>query len=194
MTSYSIDEYESVGERGAYRNAILANEARRARVSSPADSRTVVKETAVTPPPVMIPSTDMIREMAEDRFLDFVGQTTTTVIQDIEEPIDYHREAEQPHDDDLGLPFFPNHPSSLRYYPLLIRTDDFTTQKVAAYIYYCNRDQEVVGTMGCDQPLYATPVYLSTPNLTHLPIPMTNSQILQFSAENPHAYAIDKTL
>jgi len=27
MTSYTIDKYESIGERGAYRNAILANEA-----------------------------------------------------------------------------------------------------------------------------------------------------------------------
>ncbi len=30
MTSHSIDEYESVGERGAYRNAVLADEACRA--------------------------------------------------------------------------------------------------------------------------------------------------------------------
>ncbi len=48
--------------------------------------------------------------------------------------------------------------------------------------------------MGRNQPLYAAPVYLSTPNPTHLPIPMTNSQILQFSAENLQAYAIDETL
>ncbi len=48
--------------------------------------------------------------------------------------------------------------------------------------------------MGHDQPIYAAPVYLSTPNPTHLPIPLTNSQILQFSRENPHAYAIDETL
>src|SRR6266702_1613442 len=66
MTSYSVDEYESVGERGAYRNALLANEACRAQISSPTSSRTVVEETTVTPPPVMIPSADMIREMAED--------------------------------------------------------------------------------------------------------------------------------
>jgi len=70
MTSPFIDAYESVGERGAYRNAILADEASRARISSPTSSRTVVEESdATTPPPVMIPSTDMIREMAEDQFL-----------------------------------------------------------------------------------------------------------------------------
>ena len=194
MTSYSIDEYESVGERGAYHNTILADEARRARISSPTDSRTAVEETAVTPPPIMIPSVDMIREMAEDRFIEFLGQTTATVVEEVDEPIDYHREAEQPIDDDPGLPFFPNCPSSLRYYPLLLPTDDFATRKVAPYIYYCNRDQEVVGMMGRDQPLYTTPVYLSMPNPTHLPIPMTNSQILQFSVENLRAYAIDKTL
>ncbi len=48
--------------------------------------------------------------------------------------------------------------------------------------------------MGRDQPIYATPVYLFTPNLTHLPIPLMNTQILQFSTENPCTYAIDETL
>ncbi len=194
MTSYYSDASDSVGEWVAYHNAILADEVRQAQISLPTDSRTVVEETTVTPPPVMIPSTDMIREMAKDHFLDFIGQTTATTIKEVNEPINYHQEAEQPVNDNPGLPFFPNHPSSLRYYPLLIQTDDFATRKVAAYIYYRNRDQEVVGTMGHDQPLYATPVYLSTPNPTHLPIPMTNSQILQFSAENLRTYAIDETL
>ncbi len=195
MTSYSVDEYESVGERGAYRNALLADEARRAQISSPTSSRTVVEETTVTPPPVMIPSANMIREMAEDRFLEFTEQVTT-VIKEVEEPIDYSRTTEQPDDDEPGLPFFPNLPSSFRYYPLLIRSDDsyHTTQVVAPFIYYRNQGQEVVGTMGRDKPLYAAPVYLSTPNPTHLPIPLTNSQILQFSRENPRAYAIDETL
>ncbi len=121
-----------------YRNAVLANEVRRARISSPMDSRTVVEETTVTLPPVMIPSTDMIREMAEDCFLNFIGQTTATTIEEVDKPINYHREAEQPIDNDPGLPFFPNRPSSLCYYPLLIQTDNFATRKVAAYIYYCN--------------------------------------------------------
>ncbi len=48
--------------------------------------------------------------------------------------------------------------------------------------------------MGQNQPLYTAPVYLTTPNPTHLPIPLTNTQILQFLAENPHAYVIDKML
>ncbi len=158
MTSSFIDEYESVGERGAYRNAILADEASRARISSPTSSRTVVEEReAATPPPVMIPSADMIREMAEDQFLQFTEDLAPTTVEEVEEPIDYHRIADQPpHDNDPGLPFFPNAPSSLRYYPLLIRTDDshHATQVVAPFIYYRNRGQEVVGTMGRDKPLY----------------------------------------
>ncbi len=195
MTSRFIDEYESVGERGAYRNALLADEAHRTQISSPTSSRTVVEETTVTPPPVMIPSADMLREMAEDRFLEFTEQVTTAV-ENVEETIDYSRTAEQPDDNEPGLPFFPNLPSSFRYYPLLIRSDDsyHATQVVAPFIYYRNQGQEVVGTMGRDQPLYAAPVYLSTPNPTHLPIPLTNSQVLQFSRENPRAYAIDETL
>src|SRR6266702_386633 len=195
MTSF-IDEYESVGERGAYRNAVLADEALRARVSSPSTSRMAV-ENAETPPPVMILSADMIREMAEDRFLQFTEDLSVTVVEEVEEPIDYHRATSQPTDDnDPGLPFFPNLPSSFRYYPILIHTDDshHASQVVAPFIYYRNQGQEVVGTMGRDKPLYAAPVYLSTPNPTHLPIPITNSQLLQFSRENPRAYAIDETL
>jgi len=113
MTSYSIDKYESVGERGAYCNALLADEVCRAQISSPSDSRTAVKETTVTPPPVMIPSVDMIREMAEDHFLEFTKQLPATVIEEVKEPIDYKRTAEQPTDNDPGLPFLPNRPSSL---------------------------------------------------------------------------------
>ncbi len=197
MTSSFIDEYESVGERGAYWNAVLADTARQARISSPTESRTAVAEDSVTPPPVMIPSADMIREMAEDRFLHFMEDLATTVVEEVEEPIDYNRVADQgSNDDDPGIPFFPNLPSSFRYYPLLIHSDDsyHATQVVAPFIYYRNQGQEVVGTMGRDKPLYAAPVYLSTPNLTHLPIPITNSQILQFSRENPRTYAIDETL
>ncbi len=196
MTSYSIDEYESMGEQGAYHNALLADEAHRARISSPMSSRTVVKETTVTPPPVMIPSADMIREMAKDQFLKFMEQMMATIIEEVEEPIDYNWVAKQPTDNNPRLPFFPNRPSSLRYYPLLIRTDNsyHAMQVMAPFIYYCNRGQEVVGTMGRDQPIYAAPVYLSTPQPTHLPIPLTNSQILQFLAKNPHTYAIDETL
>ena len=197
MTSSFIDEYESVGERGAYRNAVLADKALRAHISSPTDSRTAVEGDAATPPPVMIPLADMLREMAEDQFLQFTEDLATTVVKEVKEPINYHRVTDQPNDNnDPGLPFFPNKPSSFRYYPLLIHTNNkyHATQVVAPFIYYHNQGQEVVGTMGRDKPLYARPIYLSTPNLTHLPIPITNSQLLQFSRENPRAYAIDKTL
>jgi len=155
-----------------------------------------VGEDTATPPPMMIPSTDMIQEMAEDRFLQFTEELGMTIIEEVKEPIDYHRTANQPTDDDPGIPFFPNLPSSFCYYPLLIQSDDLynATQVVAPFIYYRNQGQEVVGMMGRDKPLYAAPVYLSTPNPTHLPIPLTNSQVLQFSRENPHTYAIDETL
>ncbi len=144
----------------------------------------------------MIPSADMIREMAEDRFLEFTEDLAATVVEEVEEPIDYNRTTDQADDNNPGLPFFPNLPSSFRYYPPLIHSSDsyHTTQVVAPFIYYRNQGQEVVGTMGRDKPLYAAPVYLSTPNPTHLPIPLTNSQVLQFSRENPRAYTIDETL
>ncbi len=118
-----------------------------------------VKEMTATPPPIMIPSADMIREMAEDQFLEFTEQVAATVVEEVKEPIDYQRVAEQPTDDNPGLPFFPNRPSSFHYYPLLIQTNDsyHTMQVVAPYIYYRNRGQEVVGMMGRDKPIYTAP-------------------------------------
>ncbi len=87
MTSSFIDEYESVGERGAYRNAVLADEALQARISSPTNSRTAVAEDATTPPPVMIPSADMIREMAKDRFLQFTEDLSATVVEEVKDTV-----------------------------------------------------------------------------------------------------------
>jgi len=113
----------------------------------------------------------------------------------IEEPINYHREEEVVEDDDPGLPYFPNNPASLRFYPLYIpQTDDNTTKVLAPYIYYCNNYQEVVGCMKRGAPPYGAPVYLHTPNPVQLPIPLTNTQIRQFTKEDPWAYTIDKVL
>ena len=113
----------------------------------------------------------------------------------IEEPIDYHREEEVIEDDDPGLPYFPNNPTSLRFYPLYIPRDNNDTTKVLApYIYYRNHYQEVVGCMKRGAPPYAAPVYLHTPNPVQLPIPLTNTQIRQFARDDPRAYAIDEVL
>ncbi len=60
--NFSTDKYESVGERGAYRNAVLAAEAERDRISSP-QVMTIIPSSPVhiaTPPPILIPSADMI--------------------------------------------------------------------------------------------------------------------------------------
>ncbi len=60
--NFTTDKYESVGERGAYRNAVLAQEAQRDRISSP-QVTTIIPSSPVhiaTPPPVIIPSADMI--------------------------------------------------------------------------------------------------------------------------------------
>src|SRR6266702_8583083 len=67
----SVDEYESVGERGAYRNAVLAQEAQRDQISSPRVI-TVIPTSPVpiaTPPPLMIPSADTIREAPDSSFV-----------------------------------------------------------------------------------------------------------------------------
>src|SRR6266702_4204596 len=102
------DEYESVGERGAYRNAVLANEAARDTISSPRVT-TIIPSSPVhiaTPPPVLIPSADMIREAPDSSFVTMLESlaSAATRIEMIEEPIDYHREPEVEDDDDPGLP------------------------------------------------------------------------------------------
>ncbi len=122
--NFSTDEYESVGERGAYCNAVLANEAQRDMISSPRVT-TIIPSSPVhiaTPPPVLIPSTDMIREAPDTSFITMLESlaSAATRIKMIEEPIDYHREEEVIEDDDPRLPYFPNNPASLHFYPLYI--------------------------------------------------------------------------
>src|SRR6266568_2881271 len=107
--NFSVDEYESVGERGTYRNAVLANEAQRDIISSP-QVTTVIPSSPVhiaTPPPLMIPSADTIRETPHATFVDMLESlaSAATRIEMVEEPIDYHREAEEEEDDDPGLPY-----------------------------------------------------------------------------------------
>ena len=198
MSSFH-DEYESVGEHGAYCIAVLAAEAERDRISSPRVT-TIIPLSPVhiaTPPPVIIPSADMIREAPDSSFVTMLKSlaNAATQIEMVEEPIDYHREEEVIEDDDPGLPYFPNNPASLRFYPLYIPRDNDNTQKVLApYIYYRHQYQEVVGCMKQGAPPYAGPIYLHTPNPVQLPIPLTNTQVRQFAREDPWAYAIDEVL
>ena len=150
--NFSTDEYKSVGERGAYRNAVLANKAQRDTISSPRVTTSIPSSPIhiATPPPVIIPSTDMIREAPDSSFVNMLESlaSAATRIEMVEEHIDYHREEEVIEDDDPGLPYFPNNPTSLRLYPLYIPKDnDDTTKVLAPYIYYRNHYQEVVGCM-----------------------------------------------
>ncbi len=197
--NFSTDEYESVGECGAYRNTVLANEAQRDNIPSPRVT-TIIPSSPIhiaTPPPLVIPSADMMREAPDSSFITMLESlaSTATRIEMVEEPINYHREEEVVEDDDLGLPYFPNNPASLCFYPLYIPKDDNDTTKVLApYIYYRNHYQEVVGCMKRGAPPYTAPVYLHTPNPIQLPIPLTNTQIRQFAREDPQAYAIDEVL
>ncbi len=197
--NFSTDEYESVGERGAYCNTVLAQEAQRDTISSPRVT-TIIPSSPVhiaTPLLVIIPSADMIREAPDLSFINMLKSlaSAATQIEMIEEPINYHRKEESEEDDDPGLPYFPNNPASLRFYPLYIPCNDDNTDKVLApYIYYRNQYQEVVGCMKRGELPYATPVYLHSPNPVQLPIPLTNTQIQQFARENPRAYAIDEVL
>ncbi len=204
--NFSVDEYESVGERGAYCNAVLANEAARDTISSPRVT-TIIPSSPVpiaTPPPLIIPSVDTIREVPDEHFVRMLESLSSTAVrlqeentrvETVKEPINYHQEPVEEDNDDPGLPYFLNNPASLRFYPLYIPRNDHTDEKVLApFIYYRNRNQEVVGCMKRGSPPYAAPVYIHTPNPVQLPIPLTNMQIRQFAQDDPQAYAIDEVL
>ena len=197
--NFSIDKYESVGERGTYHNVVLANEAQRDTISSP-QVAIITPSSPVhiaTPPPLIIPSTDTIREAPDASFVTMLESlaSAATRIEMVEEPINYHWETEIEDDDDPGLPYFPNNPTSLRFYPLYIPRDDHDNEKVLApYIYYRNHSQEVVGCIKRGSPPYTAPIYIHMPNPTQLPIPLTNMQIRQFAHDDPRAYAINEVL
>ncbi len=197
--NFTIDEYKSVGERNAYRNAVLAEEAERNTISSP-QVTTIIPSSPIhiaTPPPIMIPSADTVRTMPTEAFVTMLESlaNTATRVEEVEEPINYHQEPEEVDDEDPGLPYFPNKPASLRYYPLFIpKADDTDERVITPYIYYRHKGQEVVGCMKRGAAPYAGPVYLHTLNPVQLPIPLTNTQIRQFSTDDPRAFAIDEVL
>jgi len=106
----------------------------------------------------------MIREVPDLSFVTMLESlaSAATHIEMVEEPINYHQEEEVIEDDDPGLPYFPNNPASLRFYPLYIpQTNDDMTKVLAPYIYYCNNYQEVVGCMKQGAPPYGAPCLLT---------------------------------
>ena len=128
--NFTIDEYESTGERAAYWNAVLAKQAQRDTISSP-QVTTIIPSSPVhitMPPPVMIPSADTIRSMPNNAFMTMLESLSAaaTRVEEVEEPTNYNREPDVDNDKDPGLPYFPNNPASLRFYPLYIPHNDTT--------------------------------------------------------------------
>ncbi len=119
----------------------------------------------------------------------------------LDSPIDYERmEEEKENEDpnDPGLPFFPNNPTSTRYYPLYIRLEDPNpdgpARVLAKYIFYRKKGQEVVGCMGKGEPWYGDSVYLVAHPPTRCAVPMTTTQLDMFHPDNSRAYTIDEAL
>ncbi len=87
----------------------------------------------------MIPSANTIRTMPTEAFVTMIESlaNAATRVEEVEEPINYNRESEPETDEDPGLPYFPNKPTSFQFYPLFIPKDDNTDERVVApYIYY----------------------------------------------------------
>ncbi len=197
--NFSTDKYESVGECTTYWNTVLANEAERDTISSP-QVTTIIPSSPVhiaTPPPVMIPSADIVCSMPTDAFVTMLESlaNAATRVKEVEEPINYDQKPKVENDNNPGLPFFPNNPASLCFYHLYIPHTNNTNKKVVTpYIYYHNKNQEVVGCMKRGAYTLCQASLHSHTKPIQLPIPLTNTQIQQFSTENPCAYAIDEVL
>src|SRR6266702_916941 len=119
----------------------------------------------------------------------------------LDSPIDYERmdeEKENEDPNDPGLPFFPNNPTSLRYYPLYIQLNDPSpdgpARVLAKYIFYHKKGQEVVGCMGKGEPWYGDSVYLVAHPPTRMAVPMTTTQLDMFHPDDSRAYVINKAL
>ncbi len=110
--------------------------------------------------------------------------------------MDEEKENEDPND--LGLPFFPNNPTSTRYYPLYICLKDPNPNRparvLAKYIFYRKKGQEVVGCMGKGEPWYGDSVYLVAHPPTRCAVLMTTMQLDMFHPDNSWTYAIDEAL
>ncbi len=119
----------------------------------------------------------------------------------LDSPIDYDcmdEEKENEDRNDLGLPFFPNNPTSSQFHPLYIRLNDPSpdrpAQVLAKYIFYRKKGQEVVGCMGKGEPWYGDSVYLVAHPPTRCAVPMTTMQVEMFHPDNSRVYAIDEGL
>ena len=94
-------------------------------------------------------------------------------VDDIPESHVLYEEEDTPKDLDVpDLPFFLNHPTSSRFFPLEIPQPD-GSKKLAKYIHYDNQGMTVVGCMSRSEPRYGCPVYLTTSHNTQIPEALT---------------------
>ena len=108
-------------------------------------------------------------------------------------PIHYEDDG-TPEDLDVpDLPFFPNHPTSHRFFPLEIPQPD-GSKILAKYIHYTNQSMTVVGCMSRSEPRYGCPVYLTNPHASQIPEALTGEQILHFHRNNVRTDAIDRAV
>ena len=112
-------------------------------------------------------------------------------VNDIPDSPIHYEDDDTPEDLDVpDLPFFPNHPTSHRFFPLKIPQPD-GSKTITKYIYYTNQGMTVVGCMSQSEPRYGCPVYLTGPHATQIPEALTGNQILHFHRNNVRADAID---
>ena len=104
-----------------------------------------------------------------------------------EDFIDYNQVMENQATDNPdypGLPFVPNIPTSVRYFPLMIPNDNHHHHHPARYLYYSANRQEAIGTMGRDLPTYGDSVYLE-PLEGIMPQSLGDEQLGHFARDDP---------
>ena len=115
-------------------------------------------------------------------------------VDDIPDSPIHYEDDDTPEDLDVpDLPFFPNHPTSHRFFPLEIPLPD-GSKVLAKYIHYTNQGMTVVGCMSRSEPRYGCPVYLTNPHASQIPEALTGEQILHFHRNNVRADAIDRAV
>ena len=176
------EDYDRPASRGAYENAIANTSI--LYTPDPVYTTTEAEDTRST-----ITAFEEVYHVEEGE----VPQLLPPVNDIPDSPIHYEDDG-TPEDLDVpDLPFFPNHPTSHRFFPLEIPLPD-GSKTLAKYIRYTNQGMTVVGCMSRSEPRYGCPVYLTNPHASQIPETLTEEQILHFHRNNVRADAIDRAV
>ena len=151
------EDYDRPASRAAYENAIANTSI--LHIPNPIYTATEADDTQST-----ITAFEEVYHVKEGK----VPQVLPRVDNIPDSPIHYEDDGTPEDLDAPDLPFFLNHPTSHRFFPLEIPQPD-GSKVLTKYIHYTNQGMTVVGCMSRSEPRYGCPVYLTTPHATQIP-------------------------